>query len=387
MDTLMALTARQSVSMLFLINGYLIGTWAAKIPAFAERLSLSESAVGLLIVGFGIGAILTMPVVGITIARFGTAIVTRYLSLLAATSILWITLSPNVAVAAVALFVFGGLISGMDVAMNAYAVEVEKKMSKPIMSSCHGFWSLGGLAGAVISGYLLEYGDLYLHAALTTAASLVLVAVALPQLKASGSGSPAEKTKLSFPRMLLPYLVGFVALCSAMPEGAVIDWSALYLKTELGASTVAASFAFGAFSGTMAIVRFFGDPIRARYGAVRTMRLCALTAAIGLLIAGTATSATVAIIGFLIAGLGMSNLVPIAFSTAGNLSGLAPGIGLSMATTIGYSGLLVAPASFGYIAEIFSFSVVFTSLAAALFLVVFLAPITRHADAMANPDA
>ena len=120
--------------------------------------------------------------------------------------------------------------------------------------------------------------------------------------------------------MLLPYLVGFIALCSAMPEGAVIDWSALYLKNELGARTLAASFAFGAFSGTMAIVRFFGDPLRARYEAVRTMRLCALTAAVALLVAGTASSSNVAI-----AGLGMSNLVPIAFSAVGNLPGLVLG--------------------------------------------------------------
>ena len=380
----MSLSARQSVSLLFLINGFLIGTWAAKIPTFADRLSLSESAVGLMIVVFGIGSILTMPVVGVTIARFGTARVTRYLSITAATTMLWITLSGDVATAAVALFVFGGLISGMDVAMNAFAVEVEKKNARPIMSSCHGFWSLGGLGGAVVSGYLLEFSDVIIHALITTAASLLIVFLALPQLRASGSSAPAEKTKLAFPRMLLPYLVGFVALCSAMPEGAVIDWSALYLKNELGASTFAASLAFGAFSGTMAVVRFFGDPIRARYGAVRTMRLCALTAAVGLLIAGTAGSDTVAIAGFLIAGLGMSNLVPIAFSAAGNLPGLAPGIGLSMATTIGYSGLLVAPASFGFIAEKFSFSLVFTGLALSLFLVMFLASIVRHADAIST---
>ena len=99
----MPISARHSVSMLFLINGFLIGTWAAKIPAFANRLSLSESAVGLMIVVFGIGSILTMPVVGVTIARLGTARVTRYLSLAAATTMLWISLSPNVVLAAMAL--------------------------------------------------------------------------------------------------------------------------------------------------------------------------------------------------------------------------------------------------------------------------------------------
>ena len=382
----MTLSARQSVSLLFLVNGWLFGTWAAKIPIFADRLSLSESTVGLMIVVFGFGAILTMPVIGVTIARFGTAVVTKFLSLAAATTMLWITLSPNIWSAGVALFFFGSMIAGMDVAMNAFAVEVEKKISKPIMSACHGFWSLGGLFGAVITGYLLEVLDVTSHALATTLVLMAMTLLALPQLKSSGSSAPVEKTKLTFPRMLLPYLVGFVALCSAMPEGAVVDWSALYLTQDLGASTLTASFAFGAFSGTMALVRFFGDPLRARYGAVRTMRLCGLVAAVGMLIAGIAPTDIIAICGFLIAGLGMSNLVPIAFSAAGNLPGLAPGIGLSMATTIGYSGLLVAPAAFGYVAEFFGFSVVFTGLAAALFLVVFLAQITRHADGIGAGD-
>ncbi len=368
------------MSLLFLVNGFLIGSWAAKIPLFADRLQLSESIVGIMIVIFGFGSLVTMPATGVVIARFGTAFVNKALSLLAATTLLWVTLSPNLWTAGLAMFFFGGMIGSMDLAMNALAVEIERKRPSPIMSSCHGFWSLGGLIGAILGGYLLEFSSLNIHAFVVTALCLLLVVMALPQIKSSGSAKPTERAKVQFPRTLLPYLIGVVALCSAMPEGAVIDWSALYLRQELASSTFVSTFAFGAFSATMAVMRFLGDPVRSKYGAVRTVRACALLASAGLLIAGLASTGMIAILGFLIAGIGMSNLVPIAFSAAGNVPGLAPGISLSLTTTIGYSGVLVAPALFGYLAEIFSFSTVFTALAAALLLVFVFSNVVAFAD-------
>ena len=366
--------------MLFLVNGLLIGSWAAKIPVFADRLSLDESTVGLMIVVFGLGALVTMPTTGVMIARFGTATVTNLLSIVAATTILWVTLAPDIWFAAISMFLFGGLIAGMDVAMNAVAIEVENENTTPIMSSCHGFWSLGGLIGAVLGGFILQHFDFYSHAVLVTVLCLAGVVIALPNLRSVREVERTESLKIEFPRTLLPYLIGLVALFSAMPEGAIIDWSALYLRQELGSSTFVSAIAFGAFSATMAIVRFVGDPIRARYGAKRTLRVCALVASTGLFVAALATTETIAILGFLIAGLGMSNLVPIAFSAAGNIPDQAPGIGISVATTIGYSGILVAPAAFGYLAEITSFGFVFLSLAFVLLLVLMLSNVVKYAD-------
>ncbi len=380
------MTPRASVSALFLANGFIIGSWAAMIPGFAHRLDLSEGDVGVMIAIFGLGSLVVMPLTGITIARFGTETITRLLSLIAALALLWVALAPNSFVAACSLFAFGGAIAGMDVAMNAVAVDVEREHSAPIMSSCHGFWSLGGLAGALSAGYLLEHSGLYFHASFATVAVTALIVPALWYLPQAMQHSPESRGAIQFPRTWLPYLIGLAALCSAMPEGAVIDWSALYLKQELAANTFKASTAFGAFSATMAIVRFFGDPIRSRFGAVRTVQACSMVACIGLLIAGLAPTANWAIAGFLIAGLGMSNLVPIAFSAAGNAPGLAPGIGLSVATTIGYSGVLVAPALFGHVAEWLSFSFVFTALGGAMILVAVLSNIMRFADRAARPS-
>ena len=134
-----------------------------------------------------------------------------------------------------------------------------------------------------------------------------------------------------------------MALFSMIPEGAVLDWSALYVKQELGASVEAAGFAFAAFSATMAIMRFSGDLVRDRLGAVLTLRISTLVAGSGLLIAAFAGSVPVAAAGFAFAGIGIANMVPIAFSAAGNLPGLATGVGISAVSFMGYWGCSSPP--------------------------------------------
>ncbi len=371
---------RTGVSALFFMNGYLIGNWAPEIPEFASRHSLDESQIGLMIAVFGLGSLLTMPITGLAIARYGMAPATKLTSLIAATTLFWLILSPNIYAAVFAIFIFGSFIAGMDVAMNAMAVEVERALAKPIMSSCHGFWSLGGLFGTVGGGHFIQTFGSLPNGVIALSVAVVLVGLAWKHITNKSIHEAEEKHPIRFPKTLLPYLVGVMALFSAMPEGAIIDWSALYLRQEHGADVLTSSLAFGTFSATMAIVRFLGDPIRGRLGAVTTVKICSLLAASGLLLAGLASSKLLVVTGFAIAGLGMSNLVPIAFSAAGNLPGLAPGIGLSLATTIGYSGVLVAPAILGYIAEFTGFAILFSSLAGLLIVVFALSSNLRHAD-------
>jgi MFS family permease len=165
-----------------------------------------------------------------------------------------------------------------------------------------------------------------------------------------------------------------------VPEGAILDWGALYLRNELSASVTLSGFAFAAFSLTMAAMRFAGDLIRDRFGAVMTLRVCAVIAIFGLLLIGFAESAQVAIIGFALTGIGISNIVPIAFSAAGNLPGMAAGVGLSVVTTMGYSGILVAPSGIGFIAEHTGLGIIFVGLSALIIVVLVLSPLARYAD-------
>ena len=189
-----------------------------------------------------------------------------------------------------------------------------------------------------------------------------------------------EKQKLRLPASPLPWLIGLMALFSMIPEGAILDWGALYMRDELGASLALSGFAFGAFSLTMAVMRFAGDHVRDRFGAVKTLRFCTVMAIIGMVLAGFAPNAYVAMAGFAICGIGISNMVPIAFSAAGNLPGFAQGIALSVTTVMGYSGSLFAPSSIGFIAEHTGFAAIFAALPILFLVVLALSHHAVHAD-------
>ncbi|OJF96110.1 MFS transporter [Pararhizobium antarcticum] len=367
---------RLAVSLLFLMNGFVTGSWAPKIPEFKERLGIGESVLGLLILVFGIGSLVLMPIAGGFIARMGSQRVVKVTAVILSPLLLVLTLAPNVWTAVPAMFLLGGFVGAMDVAMNANAVEVEKSMRRAIMSSCHAYWSLGGLIGSASGGVIMAYLGVLTHAVFITIICLIVLAIAWPMIQADQPHPDAAREKLRLPMTPLPWIIGIIALFSMVPEGTVLDWGALYLRNELGASVALSGFGFAAFSATMAIMRFAGDHVRDRFGAVRTLRVCTLTALVGLVMAGLAPNAIIAIIGFALAGVGISNMVPIAFSAAGNMPGLAPGIGLSVATTMGYSGMLFAPSLIGFVAEHTGFAIIFTAVPV-LFIVVLL--FSRHA--------
>ena len=268
------------------------------------------------------------------------------------------------------LVLLGGLVGGMDVAMNANAVAVERRMGRAIMSSCHAWWSLGGLAGAATGGLLIARFGAIGHAVAVLAVGLAILAAAIPAVlhDAPPAGEAPARAQGRGSLSLLPLLVGIMALFSMIPEGAVLDWSALYLEQALGASVETAGLAFAAFSATMAVMRFSGDPIRDRLGAVahapdldarRRHRDCCSPPS------PTACPSTAA--GFALAGLGIANMVPIAFSAAGNLPGLAPGIGISVVTFMGYSGLLFAPSLIGFVAKHTGLAPIFAALPLSLY--------------------
>lgn len=371
---------RLAVSLLFLMNGFVTGSWAPKIPEFKDRLGISESVLGLLILMFGIGSLVLMPIAGGFIARVGSQKVVKVTAILLSPLLLLLTLLPNVWAAAVGMFLLGGFVGAMDVAMNANAVEVEKSMRRAIMSSCHAYWSLGGLIGAGIGGFLMARFGVLPHVLVVTVLSLTVIAIAWPMILADKPHPAATKEKLRLPMTPLPWLIGIMALFSMVPEGTVLDWGALYLRNELGASVELSGFGFAAFSATMATMRFAGDHVRDRFGAKRTLRICTVTALVGMVLAGLAPNAYIAILGFAIAGIGISNMVPIAFSAAGNMPGLQPGIGLSVATFMGYSGMLFAPSLIGFVAEHTGFAIIFASVPVLFIVVLMLSHHAHHAD-------
>ena len=374
--------SRQAVAALFLANGFVVGSWASLIPEFKIRLGVDESGLGLLILAFGIGSLIAMPLCGAIIAKAGSQKLVLRLSAILIVVLMILMHAPNVIFAAFAMVLTGAMIGGMDVAMNANAVSVERDMHKAIMSSCHGFWSLGGFAGAGLGGVMIAQLGVDMHVLIVTAVVAAMIGFAWHKVMddATEISGDAKAPKPALPRTALPYLIGAMALACMIPEGSVVDWGALYLRQELGADVAMSGFAFAAFSGTMAVMRFLGDDIRNRLGAAMTLRLSAVFAGIGLVIASMANVGEVAILGFAIAGIGVANLVPIAFSAAGNLPGYAPGVAISVATFMGYSGILFMPSLIGFVAEHTGFAIIFMVLGFGFAGVFLGAGVARHAD-------
>ena len=379
---------RWASGTMFLANGFLMGSWAPQIPLLLPRHQITESTLGLLIFLLGVGAVGAMALSGGLLARHGPHPVLRAFSVTACVTLAGVVLAPSLWVLSVTMVIMGALIGCMDVAMNANAVELERRLGRAIMSSSHGFWSLGGFVGGIIGGWIIGRIGAEGHAILVAGLTLGGVLLASRHLL----GEPpaplhhtAKGPAKGWPRGAPIYILGLMAFCSMIPEGAVLDWAALYLQQEHGLGVSTAGLAFALFSATMAVMRFAGDALRNRFGAVQTLRISALIAAAGLMGAALAPNATLVITCFAFAGLGVANMVPVMFSAAGNFPGLSAGMGISIVTMLGYSGILVAPSSIGFVAEHIGFRVTFGTLALLLIAVALMAGRAAAADFRAAP--
>ena len=387
---------RWAVAAMFLINGFIMGAWATQIPLLLPRHDITESTLGLLILTLGLGAVGAMLFAGRMIARIGSrrmVIIFGWLSTLVLPAAI---LSPNLVFVPLAMVAFGGIIGCMDVSMNANAVAVERRLNRAIMSSSHGFWSLGGFVGGAIGALALARWGAEAQAIGVGVICAGIMALALPHLihdepvalRHLIQDGPAAVGRTSGPVVkapLLPrdgalWLLGFMTLFSMVPEGAVLDWAAIYLHKELGADLTTAGMGFALFSAMMALMRFLGDAVRNRFGAVRTLRYSGFAGAAGLLVMALAPTDLLAIAGCALAGIGVANMVPILFSAAGNHPGMTPGAGIATVTMLGYSGILFAPGTIGFIAEYTGFRATYLVLGLILLAVAALAGRAAAAD-------
>jgi MFS family permease len=267
------------------------------------------------------------------------------------------------------LFVLGLVSGALDVAMNAQGIEVERQLGRPILSGLHGLWSIGlGIGAGVAALAAAIEADPLDHFAVVAAVLAVASLVFLRGLLAAHRPAPgaAEEEHVTVRWTLALVLLGVIAFCSFVGEGAASDWSAVYMTQELGASEALGAVAFAAFAVTMAIARFAADPLRARLGNVLLVRGGSLLAAAGLGLGLLVHEPAAAIAGFALLGLGLAPVVPIAFSAAGDLDARATGRLVGRVATLGYVGSVAGPIMIGWLAEA-------TSLRTALGLVVLLA--------------
>ncbi len=377
-------TGRWPVAAMFATNGFVMGAWAPQIPLLLTRHNISATTLGLLILALGLGAVGAMLFAGRLIQSHGSRRIARAFGLAAAPTLPLVVLAPNLWLLTPAMALMGAVLGSMDVAMNANAVEVERRMGRAIMSSSHGFWSLGGFIGGLGGSYIIAQWGAETQALIVACIALVTVLLASPKLIADAPHPVETKPK---PHALLPrdaslWILGFMALFCMVPEGAVLDWAAIYLSRELGSDLFRSGLGFAGFAAAMAAMRFVGDRLRNRFGAVKTLQISGLISAAGLLGGALAPNDIIAIASFTFAGLGVANMVPILFSAAGNHPGMTAGAAISTVTMVGYAGILVAPSSIGFIADHIGFRATYAALAVVLLIVTALAHRTAAADGL-----
>jgi len=362
------LSPRHAVSLVFFVNGFVLASWIARIPAITDKLDLSEGQLGTALLGTAVGAIGAFPFAGRLIGNFGSARVTMAFGLALTVSLLPIAFAPNLPLFFLALVFAGASNGGMDVSMNAQGVEVERVWQRPILNSMHGFFSLGGLAGAGVGAgaAALDLG-LPLHFALITilgAAALLWARLAM--IPDDPSAHEGEETPVFALPPLAMVPLGFVVACAAIGEGAMADWSALYLRENLGTNAGVAALGFAAFSATMLAGRFTNDMLVARFGPERIVRTGSFVAGIGLALGLLINTPLAVMVGFGAVGLGLSGVFPLGISAAADQPGIARGRAVAAMATMGYTGFLAGPPLLGWVAEA-------TSLRLSLGIVVILA--------------
>src|SRR5215210_1042242 len=346
--------ARRAVTVIFLLNGVLMGSWAARIPAVKERLDLGEAELGLALGLVALGALVAMPVSGWMSARGGSRRTTRFAFVLCCLTIPLPALAPAYAVLLPAALLLGAGNGSLDVAMNAHGVAVERRHESPILSSFHAAFSCGALAGAGTSALAASADlDVRWHLLAVAAAALAVGIVACRSLLPADADHAGEEAGplLAWPPRAL-WAVGAVGFCALVCEGATADWSAVYVRESLESSAGVAALAFAAFSATMTIGRLLGDRLTSAWGPEALVRRGGLLSAAALAAALLIGHPVAAIAGFALLGIGIATMVPVVFRAASEVDGVTPGVGIAAASTMGYFGFLVAPPIIGGIAEL-----------------------------------
>lgn len=347
-------TPRAAVAGMFALNGALFGAWAARIPAIAERLALGEAALGLILLCLAAGAVMAFPLAGRACDRFGAVGVTKTIAGAYALTLPLLAVAPSPVLLALTLTAFGALHGAMDVTMNTWGAEVEHSLPRPVMPFFHAMFSVGAGLGALTGA----------GAAWLGAGPLLHFAVAAGVLwggaawLATVPWTSARRTLPSGPLLALPrgvlLPVSLVAFCGAFGEGAMADWSAVYLATILGAAEGTAALGYAVFSMAMVATRLAGASLIARLGTVGTVAssgAVALVGALGLL-AAHATGLALAAFGLL--GMGLALVMPLAFSRAAAHGQPSPGVAIASVATLAYGGMLLGPPVIGFVAAALS---------------------------------
>ena len=346
----------------FFIGGFGTATWAPLVPLLRERLMVGDDVLGMLLLCIGVGSLLTMPLSGALAMRLGCRRVVMTASILFAAILLLVSCVDALSLAVPIVLIFGAVMGCIDVVVNIVAVLVEKGIGRRIMSGMHAFWSLGGFAGAGLYGVWVGLLGLTPFQSTAIAAGLILLLTVVfgRHLIPYGGGGGAL---LALPRGIIVF-VGMTAFIAFLSEGAVMDWGGVYLTTVRGMDLALAGTGYSVFSAAMLTMRFLGDRVVQRIGALSVAVGGALLAFGGILLVMFAPVDALLYVGFFAIGIGSANIVPVFFSLMGRQNVMPVSAAVSAVSTMGYLGILAGPAAIGFVSSLTTLQTAFAMLAA-----------------------
>jgi hypothetical protein len=395
------ISARWAVATVFAVHGSVSGSLAARMPWIAGHVGVTGNVgrLGYALVMPAVGAMLAMPFAGRVVHRIGGRRATQILISGWAVALTLVALAPSLPTLAAAMLLAGAFAGTADMAMNAEAIAIERRLGRSIMSGLHGLWSVGTvLAGG--AGWLLAHlgVDGRAHFA---GASVVLVGVGLWACTGLPGHPPPAGDEAKPPRFALPrgpvLVVGLVGFAAIFAEGACADWSAVYLVRELGTAEATGAVGYACFAGAMTVGRLTGDAVVRAWGPVTTVRVAgalgvlggALVVLAGAVDSGSAVATVAAVGGFVLIGIGIAVVVPLAFAAVGHAAGSAAARAHAIAAvaTVAYGAGLAAPGIVGGIAQAASLPVSFVAVTVLVAAMTLAAPAVRAADVAATLTA
>lgn len=346
---------RFAISLFYFGQGVVFASWASRIPDLKSTLQLSDAALGSILLALPLGQLLTMPISGRLTTIFGSRRMLTIGAPLYALSLILLGLATVGWQLAIFLFLLG--ISGniCNIALNTQGVAGETYYGKPIMTSFHGAWSVGGFTGALVGLVMMNFHlSPFIHFCIIAAIVWLHIVInyrfLLPGQKSSSSNKPKLFTK---PQGVLVQL-GIIGFCSMATEGAMFDWSGVYFKEIVKAPQSLVILGYTSFMIMMATGRFLGDKIITKYGRKRSLQVSGIIITTGMFTAVLFPYLIPSVIGFMLVGIGVSGIVPMVYSIAGTNTKVSPGIALAMVSGVSYFGFLMGPPLIGYISELSS---------------------------------
>ncbi|WP_327292506.1 MFS transporter [Streptomyces sp. NBC_01198] len=355
---------RIALTVFFAVDGFLFAGWVVRIPAIKAQVGASAGQLGLALLGVSAGAVATMVLTGRLCRRFGSDRVTVATAVVLSLSIALPPRTHSALALGLVLLVFGVSYGGLNVAMNSAAVELVAALRRPVMSSFHAAYSLGGLIGAGLGGLLAPHLSAATHLLVLTAVGLLTVCLAGPVLLSHPIGVPRERVAATEPAAPVPgsaavpdrvrrtgplvAVFGLIAACTSYGEGALAEWGPLHIQQDLHGGPGIAAAGYAAVAAAMTLGRLSGTALLERLGQTRVLVLGGLTAAAGMLLGALAPVIPLVILGFALTGLGLANSFPTTIARAGALTGPS---GVAAASTLGYGGMLLGPPSIGFLTD------------------------------------